>query len=89
MSPGKAEADFNANYHSTGPYIVTWNFRRVKQGKLNDYQLKSHNDTVVAGNFKFGQDRNIVVALPHDVTLVNKKQLRSPKQSLRTEYKHS
>lgn len=24
---------------STGPYVVTWNFRRVKQGRLQDYQV--------------------------------------------------
>jgi hypothetical protein len=25
---------------STGPYVITWNFRKVKAGKLYDYQIK-------------------------------------------------
>lgn len=25
---------------STGKYIITWNFRRLKQGRLDDYQIK-------------------------------------------------
>lgn len=50
---------------STGPYVITWNFRRVKNGHY-DYQIKQYADNVVADNFKFGQDRSIIVALPHD-----------------------
>ncbi|ORX95192.1 cytoplasm protein [Basidiobolus meristosporus CBS 931.73] len=69
---------------STGPYVITWNFRKVKQGKLDDYQIKRYTDTVVADNFKFGEDRNIVVALPNDVTMVNKKTLKSPVKVLQT-----
>ncbi|KAK9707718.1 Vacuolar import and degradation protein 27 [Basidiobolus ranarum] len=70
---------------STGPYVITWNFRKVvKQGRLDDYQIKRYTDNVVADNFKFGEDRNIVVALPHDVTMVNKKTLKSPVRVLQT-----
>ncbi|ORY06086.1 Vid27 family protein [Basidiobolus meristosporus CBS 931.73] len=69
---------------STGPYVITWNFRRVKQGRLDDYQIKRYTDTVVADNFKFGEDRNIVVALPQDVTMVKKKTLKSPVRALQT-----
>ncbi|CAJ0766924.1 20172_t:CDS:10 [Entrophospora sp. SA101] len=41
---------------STGPFVITWNFRRVKQGKLDDYQIKRYTDNVVADNFRYGQD---------------------------------
>ncbi|KAK3812500.1 MAG: cytoplasm protein [Linnemannia elongata] len=61
---------------STGPYVITWNFRRVKNGHY-EYQIKQYADNVVADNFKFGQDRSIVVALPHDVTAVAKRNLSS------------
>ncbi len=27
---------------STGPYVITWNFRKVKQNKLSEYQVKIH-----------------------------------------------
>ncbi|KAF9581509.1 hypothetical protein BGW38_001443 [Lunasporangiospora selenospora] len=59
---------------STGPYVITWNFRRVKLG-YKDYQIKQYDDNVVADNFKYGQDRSIIVALPHDVTSVQKKNM--------------
>ncbi|KAJ1973463.1 Vacuolar import and degradation protein 27 [Dimargaris xerosporica] len=69
---------------STGPYVISWNFRRVLQGHRYDYQIKKYADRVVADNFRFGQDRAIVVALPQDVTMVTKKQLGTPQKVLQT-----
>lgn len=66
---------------STGPYVVTWNFRRVKSGKLDDYQIKKYADNVVADNFKFGADRNIIVTLPNDVVGLSRTQLKKPSRS--------
>jgi len=57
---------------STGPYIVTWNFRRIKQGKLFDYTIRKYEEDVVADNFKYGMDRSIIVALPSNVEMVSK-----------------
>ena len=37
---------------STGPYVITWNFRRVKQGKLYDYSIRKYHDTVVADKYE-------------------------------------
>ncbi|KAI1315063.1 hypothetical protein EDD11_001356 [Mortierella claussenii] len=62
---------------STGPYVITWNFRRVKNGHY-EYQIKQYPDNVVADNFKFGQDRSIIVALPHDVTALPRRTMASP-----------
>jgi hypothetical protein len=53
---------------STGPFIVTWNFRNVKQGKKDSYQIKRYVDNVVADDFAYDNDGKIVVTLPHDVT---------------------
>ncbi|KAJ3412789.1 hypothetical protein HDV05_000256 [Chytridiales sp. JEL 0842] len=69
---------------STGPYVITWNFRRVKQGRLFDYTIKEYNDNIVADNFKFGQDRSIVVALPDDVQTVSKSKLQTPTKMLKS-----
>lgn len=63
---------------STGPFVITWNFKRVKQGRTDDYQIRKYQSNVVADNFKFGTDRNVIVALEHDVFMVNKKQLQKP-----------
>lgn len=66
---------------STGPYVITWNLRRIKQGKLWDYQIRKYGDNVVADNFRFNQDRNIVVTLPHHVTMISQKTLAKPTTS--------
>jgi hypothetical protein len=65
---------------SNGPYLITWNFRRVKSGHLTDYSIKKYPANVMAENFRYGSDRNVIVALPDDVTMVNKKQFMSPKK---------
>mmetsp|Transcript_1909 Transcript_1909/g.5753 ORF Transcript_1909/g.5753 Transcript_1909/m.5753 type:complete len:510 (-) Transcript_1909:840-2369(-) len=54
---------------STGPFIVTWNFRHVKQGRPDSYQIKRYKDNVVADTFTFDDDERIVVTLPDDVTV--------------------
>jgi hypothetical protein len=66
---------------STGPFVVTWNLRRIKLGHLYDYQLRRYDAPVVADNFSFGQDRSILVTLPQHVTLLSKKGLQSPTPS--------
>ncbi len=67
---------------STGPFVITWNLRRVKQGHLYDYQIKRYEDTVIADNFRYNQDRSIVVTLPEHVTMISKKSLSSPSPKL-------
>ncbi|KAF9360599.1 hypothetical protein BGX26_008584 [Mortierella sp. AD094] len=71
---------------STGPYVITWNFRRVKNGHY-DYQIKQYSDTVVADNFKFGQDRSIIVTLPHDVTALARRNMANPVDAFKTNKK--
>jgi hypothetical protein len=57
---------------SSGPYIITWNFRKVRQGKLEEYQIKQYKDQIIADQFKYGDDKSIVVTLPNDVSLATK-----------------
>eukprot|EP00743_Colponemidia_sp_Colp-15_P003911 GILK01004220.1.p1 GENE.GILK01004220.1~~GILK01004220.1.p1 ORF type:complete len:721 (+),score=144.52 GILK01004220.1:74-2236(+) len=54
---------------STGPFIITWNFRKVKQNKLHEYTIKHVADQVVADQFAYGQQEKVIVALPNDVTV--------------------
>jgi len=35
-------------------------------------------DNIVSDNFRFGQDNNIVVTLPQDVTIADKRQFSKP-----------
>jgi hypothetical protein len=70
---------------STGPYVITWNFRRVKAGQTYDYTIKKYPSTVVADNFRYGSDKNVIVALPDDVTMVNKKSFMTPQKAFQSD----
>jgi len=58
---------------SSGPYLFTWNFKKVKKGMLKCYQIKrienwgqgSHN--VVDSQFKFNDDERILVTEPKSI----------------------
>ncbi|KAK1867505.1 hypothetical protein I4F81_010012 [Pyropia yezoensis] len=54
---------------STGPFVVTWNFRQVKAGRPRAYSIRRYEDKVVADDFAFNDDGKIVVALPNNVSL--------------------
>lgn len=50
----------NAIVTSTGKYVIAWDFRKVKKGQLDKYEIKKYEDNVVQDNFKFGDDKEIV-----------------------------
>ncbi|KAJ3278536.1 hypothetical protein HK104_002249 [Borealophlyctis nickersoniae] len=83
FNTGEGEAE-KTIVTSSGPFVITWNFRRVKAGRLYDYQIKKYDDNVVADNFKYGQDRAIVVALPENVEMVTKNKLQTPTKYLKS-----
>ncbi|KAJ6255415.1 vacuolar import and degradation protein [Anaeramoeba flamelloides] len=60
---------------STGNFVITWNFAKVKRGILNRYEIKKFSDRVVRDDFVHGTDQAVVVALPNGVHL-KKKQSR-------------
>ncbi|PIL37131.1 hypothetical protein GSI_00823 [Ganoderma sinense ZZ0214-1] len=72
---GKEE---NAIVTSTGQYVVAWDFAKVKKGQLDKYEIKKYDQLVVQDNFKFGDDKEIIVALQNDVLAINKKNLKRP-----------
>ncbi|CCX06329.1 Similar to Vacuolar import and degradation protein 27; acc. no. Q1MTR3 [Pyronema omphalodes CBS 100304] len=72
------EANETAIITSTGPFMVTWNLRRVIQGRKDPYQIKRYAETVMADNFRFGSDKNVIVALPNQVELVQKQSFKKP-----------
>lgn len=63
---------------SSGPYVITWNLRNVMKGDKTSYTIKRYSDRVTADNFKFGSDKNVIVALPDDVGMVSKKSFQKP-----------
>jgi len=57
---------------SSGPYVITWSLKKACQGKTDSYQMKKHNDVVVADDFEFESDKRVVVTLPDDVVLASR-----------------
>ncbi|EEH48162.1 uncharacterized protein PADG_04246 [Paracoccidioides brasiliensis Pb18] len=63
---------------ATGPFIVTWNMKKVLQGRKDPYTIKRYAEEVKADNFKFGSDKNVIVALPNEVNMVAKQSFKRP-----------
>ena len=63
---------------ATGPFVVTWSLKKVLAGRKDPYSIKRYTEEVKADNFKFGSDKNIVVALPQDVDMVARRALQRP-----------
>lgn len=63
---------------ATGPFIVTWDLKKILRGVKDPYNIKRYSDQVKADNFKYGGDKNVIVALPNEVNMVDKKQLKRP-----------
>ncbi|KAK1753182.1 hypothetical protein QBC47DRAFT_387961 [Echria macrotheca] len=63
---------------ATGPYIIEWSLKKVLSGRKAPYLIKRYTDDVKADDFKFGTDKNVIVALPNEVNMVDKARLRKP-----------
>ncbi|KAL1968246.1 hypothetical protein VTN77DRAFT_2081 [Rasamsonia byssochlamydoides] len=63
---------------ATGPFIVTWNLKKVLAGKKDPYTIKRYSENVMADNFRFGSDKNVIVALPNEVNMVQKTAFKKP-----------
>lgn len=57
---------------SSGPFLITWNFRAVKTGRLDAYKINRYIDNIVADDFAFGDEGRIVMCMPDDVSLVRR-----------------
>ncbi|KAK5124347.1 hypothetical protein LTR85_001564 [Meristemomyces frigidus] len=63
---------------ATGPFVVTWSMKKVLAGRRDPYSIKRYSEEVKADNFRFGSDKNIVVALPNEVDMVARRALQRP-----------
>ncbi|PXF47902.1 Vacuolar import and degradation protein 27 [Gracilariopsis chorda] len=57
---------------STGPFVVVWNFRAVKMGRLDSYRIRRYQDNIIADDFAYDNDGRIVVTLPNDVSVARR-----------------
>ncbi|KAK6206764.1 VID27 cytoplasmic protein [Colletotrichum tabaci] len=63
---------------ATGPYIVEWTLKKVLRGIKGAYRIKRYAEEVKADDFKFGTDKNVIVALPNEVNMVGRQGLKRP-----------
>lgn len=63
---------------ASGPFVITWSMAKVLKGQKDPYKIKRYSDEVKADNFRFGSDKNIVVALPNEVDMVTRRALQRP-----------
>ncbi|KAH7410006.1 VID27 cytoplasmic protein-domain-containing protein [Phaeosphaeria sp. MPI-PUGE-AT-0046c] len=63
---------------ATGPFIVTWSMKKVLANRKDPYNIKRYAEEVKADNFKFGSDKNLIVALPNEVDMVARRALQKP-----------
>lgn len=63
---------------ATGPFVVTWNMKKVLRGSKEPYSIKRYEEEVKADNFKYGSDKNVIVALPNEVNMVLKQSFKKP-----------
>jgi hypothetical protein len=63
---------------STGPFLVTWSLKKVLNNTKDPYQIKRYSAQVVADNFEFGSDKNVILALPNEVDMVSRKSFKKP-----------
>ncbi|KAL9114126.1 MAG: hypothetical protein Q9227_001898 [Pyrenula ochraceoflavens] len=63
---------------ATGPYIITWNMKKVLENRKDQYAIRRYEEEVKADNFKYGSDKNVIVALPNEVNMIEKRSLKKP-----------
>ena len=63
---------------STGPFLVTWALKKIISGSKDSYNIKRYSDQVIADNFEFGSDKNVILALPNEVDMVSRKAFKRP-----------
>ncbi|KZW04210.1 VID27-domain-containing protein [Exidia glandulosa HHB12029] len=82
FSPARFNTSPNSNetsiVTSNGRFVIAWNFAKVKQGRLDAYEIKQYEDAVVQDAFRYDDDKNIIVALENNVLMVDKKALKKP-----------
>ena len=75
---------------ATGPFIVTWNLKKVQARRKDQYTIKRYAEEVKADDFKFGSDKNVIVALPNEVNMVAKQSFKKPtRESIATPMRYS
>lgn len=52
--------------------------KRILENHKDIYKIKRYSEEVKADDFKFGSDKNVIVALPNEVNMVAKGSFKKP-----------
>ena len=63
---------------ATGPFILTWNVKKVLSGRKDPYTIKRYEEETLADKFKYGTNKNVIVALPNEVNMIEKQSFKKP-----------
>lgn len=63
---------------ASGPFVISWSMKKVLKGIRDPYSIKRYEEVVKADNFKYGTDKNLIIALPNEVDMVRKSTLKKP-----------
>ncbi|KAH6677225.1 VID27 cytoplasmic protein-domain-containing protein [Halenospora varia] len=63
---------------ATGPFVVTWNMKKVLRGAKDPYHIKRYQEEIKADNFKFNSDKDVIIATPNEINMVKTKELKKP-----------
>lgn len=88
----KSELQFSRAYFNTGldkketaivsstdNYIITWSLLKILKNDPVPYVVKRYKQNVVADNFKYGTNNQLITALQDDVSMVSRRSLVNPK----------
>ncbi|KAI9901309.1 hypothetical protein N3K66_003126 [Trichothecium roseum] len=78
FNTGRDGAEETSIITATGPYIIEWSMRKILARNKDPYRIKRYEEQVMADDFKFGTDKNVIVALPNQVNMVAKQALKRP-----------
>ncbi|ESZ92983.1 Vid27 family protein [Sclerotinia borealis F-4128] len=68
---------------ATSLFIVIWNIKKILKDSKDPYSIKHYAKEVKADNFKYGNDKNVIVTLPNEVNMVAKQSFKkSTKESI-------
>ncbi len=78
FNTGSASGCEEAIISSVGMYIIMWNLRQVKRGKLESYTLKQAESKIVVNQFKFDNPDHVLITTQQNVK-VERRRKRGPK----------
>ncbi|RLV89488.1 Vacuolar import and degradation protein 27 [Spathaspora sp. JA1] len=66
-----------------GNYLITWSMSKVLRNDPDPYLIRKFSQNIVADNFKFGSNNEVIMATQDDVSMISKRKLNKPNSVFR------